>query len=213
MRVLSVNVGMPREVEWHGATVVTGIFKAPVTGNTELRRLNLDGDAQADLSVHGGTDKAVYAYPFEHYHNWLANLGRQLLPGAFGENLTTEGLIEDQVHVGDEFRIGTARVVVTQPRMPCYKLGIRFGDPQMVKAFLKARRPGIYFAVLEEGVIGAGDSIELVSGDERRISVRDMLELMLSRKPAYNDLQKIVAIPGLAAVWREEFQARLEDLV
>jgi MOSC domain-containing protein YiiM len=213
MRVLSVNVGMPREVEWHGETVVTGIFKEPVAGSIELRRLNLDGDAQADLSVHGGPDKAVYAYPSEHYHDWEASLGRRLLPGAFGENLTTEGLIEDQVHVGDEYRIGTARVVVTQPRMPCYKLGIRFGDPQMVKAFLKARRPGIYFAVAEEGLIGPSDPIELIRGDERRISVRDMLELMLTRKPAYDDLQRIVAIPGLAAVWREEFQARLEDLV
>jgi MOSC domain-containing protein YiiM len=213
MRVLSVNVGMPRQVEWHGETVVTGIFKEPVAGSIKVRALNLDGDAQADLSVHGGRDKAVYAYPFEHYHDWQANLGRQLLPGAFGENLTTEGLIENQVHIGDEFRIGTAKVVVTQPRMPCFKLGIRFGDPQMVKAFLKARRPGIYFAVVEEGVIGPGDPIELIGGDERRISVSDMLELMLSRKPAYNDLQRIVEIPGLAAEWREEFQARLENRV
>jgi MOSC domain-containing protein YiiM len=213
MHVLSVKVGMPREVEWHGATVVTGIFKEPVPTRIELRTLNLAGDAQADLSVHGGPDKAVYAYPFEHYHDWQASLGRELLPGAFGENLTTEGLIEDQVHIGDEYRIGTARLVVTQPRMPCYKLGIRFRDPQMVKAFLKARRPGIYFAVVEEGLIGPGDPIELIRSDERRISVHDMLELILSRKPAYNDLQKIIAIPGLAAVWREEFQARLMDLV
>src|SRR5205085_1325284 len=128
MRIVSVNVGMPRDVEWQGETVRTAIFKDPVAHQVALRRLNLDGDAQADLSVHGGPDKAVYAYPFEHFGAWEATVGRSLLPGAFGENLTTEGLLENLVHIGDEFRVGTARLVVTQPRMPCYKLGIRFGD-------------------------------------------------------------------------------------
>ncbi len=190
-------------------TVLTGIFKDPVASKVPLRRLNLDGDAQADLTVHGGPDKAVYAYPFEHYGDWDAKLGRRLLPGAFGENLTTEGLVEDRVHIGDEFRVGTARLVVTQPRMPCYKLGIRFGDPGMVKTFLKARRPGIYFAVVEEGAVGPGDSIERVRTDERQVTVSDMLALILDRDPAPGDLRRLLKVPGLAGVWREEFESWL----
>lgn len=210
MRVVSLNVGMPQEVEWHGTKVLTGIFKQPVKDKVVLRKLNFDGDAQADLRVHGGPDKAVYAYPLEHYSDWEARLGRRLLPGAFGENLTTEGLIEDQVHIGSEYRIGTARLVVTQPRLPCYKLGIRFGDPKIIKEFLQAGRPGIYFAVLEEGQIMPGDRMELVHSDERLVSVSDMLELMLSDNSNTKALRRILAIPALAAVWREEFQARLE---
>ena len=151
MRVMSVNVGLPREVEWRGKKVLTAIFKDPVAAKLPLRRLNLDGDGQADLTVHGGPDKAVYAYPGEHYGPWREQLGRELTPGNFGENLTTEGLLEDAVHIGDEFRVGTARLVVTQPRMPCFKLGLRFDDPGVVKSFLQAGKPGIYFAVLEEG--------------------------------------------------------------
>ena len=142
MRVASVNVGMPREVEWDGRTVVTGIFKSPVATKRPVRRLSIDGDGQADLAVHGGPDKAVYAYPGEHYGFWGERLGRELTPGIFGENLTTEGLLEDAVHIGDEFRIGTARLVVTQPRLPCFKLGIRFADPGMVKSFLQAGKRG-----------------------------------------------------------------------
>jgi len=200
---------MPGEVEWQGSTVLTGIFKKPVASSVAIRRLNLDGDAQADLTVHGGPDKAVYAYPFEHYKEWEAKLGRDLLPGAFGENLTTEGLVEDRVHIGDEFRVGTARLVVTQPRMPCYKLGIRFGDPRMVKAFLKAGWPGIYFAVVEEGAVGPGDAVEQIHTDGRRITVTDMLALMFNRHAAPDDLRRLVEVPGLAGVWREEFQSRL----
>lgn len=209
MRILSVNVGMPREVPWHGATVLTGIFKDPVTRKIPLRRLNLDGDAQADLTVHGGPDKAIYAYPSEHYPDWEAKLGVSLPPAAFGENLTTEGLFEDQAHIGDEFRVGTARLVVSQPRMPCYKLGIRFGNPGIVKTFLKTGLPGIYFAVVEEGVVGPGDTIELLHTDQRRITVRDMLALVLDRHAPESELQRLLAIPGLASVWREEIQARL----
>jgi MOSC domain-containing protein YiiM len=209
MRVLSINVGMPREVEWHGDLVHTAIFKQAVAGPVVLRKLNFDGDAQADLTVHGGRDKAVYAYPAEHYAAWEAKLGRPLLPGAFGENLTTEGLVESRVHIGDAFRVGTAKLVVTQPRMPCYKLGIRFGDPGMVKTFLKAGWPGIYFAVLEEGVVGAGDAIELVHADEREITVSHMNALMYDRNPAPGDLRRLLEVPALAEVWREEFQARL----
>jgi MOSC domain-containing protein YiiM len=209
MRVVSVNVGMPREVAWRGDRVLTGIFKDPVASPVPLRRHNLDGDAQADLRVHGGWDKAVYAYPFEHYGDWQERLGRALSPGAFGENLTTEGLLEDAVHVGDEFRVGTARVVATQPRMPCFKLGIRFGDTSMVKAFHQAGRPGIYFAVVEEGVVGPGDTIERLHTDENRVSIAAMRALILDRDPAPDALRRVLRVPALAAVWREEFTNRL----
>ena len=209
MRVISVNVGMPREVAWRGRTVLTGIFKDPVEAPTPLRRLNLDGDAQADLTVHGGPDKAIYAYPSEHYDGWRSQLNRDLTPGAFGENLTTEGLLEDQVHIGDEFRVGTARLVVTQPRMPCYKLGLRFGDPGMIKTFLKVGRPGIYFAVVEEGIVAPGDPIERVAEDEARITVSAMFRLVLDPDPDPADLARLLTVPALAAVWREELEARL----
>ena len=209
MRVVSVNVGTPRDRVWQGRFVRTAIFKDPVEGPVALRGVNFEGDRQADLSVHGGPDKAVYAYPFEHYDDWRAMLGRDLSPGAFGENLTTEGLIEDAVHIGDEFRVGTARLVVTQPRMPCYKLGLRFGDTTMVKAFLKVGRPGIYFGVKEEGAVGAGDSIERVREGENRVTVTDLLRLILDRNPDPDALRRVLEIPALAAVWREEFQVRL----
>ncbi len=211
MRVLSVNVGMPREVRWNGSIVLTGIIKDPVAHRIPLRRLNLDGDAQADLTVHGGPDKAVYAYPSEHYPGWEAKLGLSLPPAAFGENLTTEGLVEDQVHIGDEFRVGTARLVVTQPRMPCYKLGIRFNDPSIVKTFLKAGLPGIYFAVVEEGSVGPGDTVERLHIDQRRITVRKMLALVLDRHAPPSELQELVEIPTLARVWRAELQSRLDS--
>jgi MOSC domain-containing protein YiiM len=209
MGVLSVNVGRPRLVAWKGDTVLTGIFKDPVDGPIPLRRENLDGDAQADLSVHGGPDKAVYAYPAEHYNDWQTQLGRDLSSGAFGENLTTEGLTEDSVHIGDEFRVGTALLVVTQPRMPCFKLGIRFGDPTIVKTFLKAGRPGIYFGVREEGEIGPGDKIERVFEDENRVTVHAMFQLILDRNPDPAHLRRLLNVPALAAVWRAELEDRL----
>jgi MOSC domain-containing protein YiiM len=209
MRVTSVNVGMPREVEWDGRTVVTGIFKSPVATKRSVRRLNIDGDGQADLVVHGGPDKAVYAYPGEHYRFWGEQLGRELTPGIFGENLTTEGLLEDAIHVGDEFRVGTARLVVTQPRMPCFKLGIRFGNSGMVKSFLKAGKPGIYFAVLEEGEVGPGDPIERLAEDESRITVAEMFHLVLDRDSSPAALRRLLGVPSLAAVWRKELEERL----
>jgi MOSC domain-containing protein YiiM len=189
--------------------VLTSIFKEPVSGPVPLRRHNLDGDAQADLTVHGGPDKAVYAYPSEHYPGWAEQLGRLLEPGNFGENLTTEGLLEDSVHIGDEFHVGTARLVVTQPRMPCYKLGLRFGDPGMVKRFLAEGKPGIYFGVREEGVVQAGDPIERVHEDERRVAVTEMLRLILDPDPDPVAVCSLLEVPALAAVWREEFEGRL----
>ena len=160
MRVLSVNVGRSRDVEWRGEVVRTGIFKAPVTGRAAVTRLNVAGDQQADLSVHGGVDKAVYAYPGEHYAFWREALPGVELPwGAFGENLTTDGLSEATVRVGDELRIGSTQLVVTQPRMPCFKLNVRFGRPDMVKRFLRSGRTGFYLAVVQEGDIGPGDAV------------------------------------------------------
>src|SRR5882724_12583457 len=157
MRVLSVNVGSPREVQWQGRPVRTSIWKSPVTGPVIVKTLNLDGDQQADLTVHGGEKKAVYVYPSEHYALWRAELPGVDLPwGAFGENLTTEGLMEDSVHIGDRFRIGSAELVVTQPRMPCFKLGIRFGRPDIVKRFLRSGRTGFYLTVTREGQVEAG---------------------------------------------------------
>ena len=209
MRVESVNVGMPREVEWKGRKVQTGIFKSPVAAKLAVRRLNIDGDGQADLTVHGGPDKAVYAYPSEHYWPWSERLGRQLTPGMFGENLTTAGLLEDAVHIGDEFRVGTARLIVTQPRLPCYKLGLRFDDPGMVKTFLQAGKPGIYFAVLEEGVVGPGDPIERIAEDASRITVAEMFRLVLDQDAAPDALMRLLGVPALAGVWRKELEERL----
>ena len=164
MKLISVNVGLPREVIWKGKTVTTGIFKEPVKGRVMLRALNLDGDRQADLSVHGGPDKAVYAYPAEHYDYWRRELpGKELPWGMFGENFTTEGLREEDIHVGDRFRIGTAELTVTQPRLPCYKLGVKFQSEDMVKHFLGSGRTGFYFSVFREGEVGAGDRIEVIA--------------------------------------------------
>jgi MOSC domain-containing protein YiiM len=209
MRVVSVNVGMPREVEWNRRKVLTGIFKSPVAAKLTVRRLNIDGDGQADLTVHGGPDKAVYAYPNEHYGSWSERLDRELTPGIFGENLTTAGLLEDEVHIGDEFRVGTARLVVTQPRLPCFKLGIRFDDPGMVKSFVQAGKPGIYFAVLEEGVVGPGDPIERIAEDPSRITVAEMFSLVLDRDLAPDALRRLLGVSSLAAVWRKELEERL----
>ncbi len=179
-KVISVQVGMPRTVDFHGHAVTTGIFKSPVSGRVLLRFLDFDGDGQADLTVHGGPDKAVYAYPSEHYSYWHSELPGEELPwGSFGENLDTEGLLEDSVHIGDRFRIGTAELVVTQPRLPCYKLGVKFGRDDMVKKFMASRRTGFYFRVLREGEIGAGDEIEPLSQDGHRVTVADITHLYL----------------------------------
>jgi len=175
LRILSLNVGRPRTVRDGNRDVTTAIFKAPVHGPLMLRRFNLDGDQQADLTVHGGRAKALYAYPSEHYEHWRRELPDTDLPWSmFGENLTTEGLREDEACIGDRFRIGDALVAVSQPRMPCYKLGIRFGRPDIVKRFLASGRSGIYFSVVEEGLVNSGDSITCVDRDAHRISIADV---------------------------------------
>ena len=176
MRILSVNVGRPQRIEIAGRTVVTAIFKSPVAGRIKVSRNNLEGDQQADPSVHGGPDKALYLYPSEHYQYWKEQLpGIEMPWGMFGENLTSAGFDEHSVHAGDVFRIGSAVLQVTQPRSPCYKLGIRFGRKDMVKKFADSRRSGFYLSVVQEGVIGAGDQIELVSVPVERVSVAEML--------------------------------------
>lgn len=178
MNVISINAGLPRDLEWRGQIVQTSIFKEPVSGTVKVRRLNIDGDQQSDLTVHGGVDKAVYVYPSEHYAFWRQELPSLEFPlGAFGENFTTTGLDEKSTHIGDRLRIGTAEFVVTQPRMPCYKLGIRFGRPDMIKRFLQSGRTGFYLAVTREGEVTAGDGIALIASDPDAIKVAEVVRL------------------------------------
>ncbi len=178
MKIISLNVGRPRLVVSDGRPVSTGIYKTPVGGRVMLSKLNLDGDRQADLTVHGGPEKAAYAYPSEHYWYWRDELPGVELPwGMFGENFTTEGLDESNVNVGDRFRVGEAEVTVTQPRRPCYKLGIKFGRADIVKRFLASGRSGFYFSVRREGEVGAGDEFELLARDENAVTVADITRL------------------------------------
>jgi MOSC domain-containing protein YiiM len=210
VKVVSVNAGLPREVTWRGKTVLTSIFKTPVDGRVRVARLNLDGDRQSDLTVHGGADKAVYAYPSEHYAFWRQELPDLEFPwGAFGENVTTEGFAEDKVCIGDRFRAGSAEFIVTQPRMPCFKLGIRFDRPDIVKRFLQSGRTGFYFAVLQEGEIGAGDSLERIEGDGNHISVSDVVRLYVDDAATPELLRRAAELPALPESWRSYFRERL----
>ena len=210
MQVIAVCVGLPREVSWKGKPVTTGIFKQPVAGRVRMRSLNLDGDQQADLTVHGGIEKAIYAYPMEHYAYWRQELPDQPLPwGTFGENLTIEGLSETTVNIGDRFRMGTAEVMVTQPRFPCFKLNLKFGRDDMVKRFLDSCLSGIYFSVVQEGEVGAGDAIEPVSRDENNVTVTDIVSIY--RREADHDLvRRAVQVPALAAELKTYFQQQLK---
>ena len=211
MRVVSVNVGEPRPVTYRGKTVQTGIWKSPVAGPVEIVGDNLVGDRQADLRVHGGRDKAIYGYPSEHYAWWREQLpGADLGWGAFGENLTVEGLCEDVARIGDRYRIGAAELVITQPRTPCFKLGIKFERPRIVKEFLRSERSGFYFAILHPGPIAAGDSITLLYTDPESLTVTDLVRIGIAgdgADPAL--LARAVALPGLAEAWREELGERL----
>jgi MOSC domain-containing protein YiiM len=210
MRVVSLSVGLPREVEWHGRTVLTSIFKAPVDRRLRVTTLNVEGDAQSDLTVHGGIEKAVYAYPSEHYEYWRKELPRTDLPWAvFGENLTTEGLLEADVRIGDRFRIGSAEFVVTQPRMPCYKLGIRFGRPDILKRFLQSGRSGFYFAVTAEGEVGAGDSIERIARADEGLTVTDVVNLYTVDAENQELLRRATQSAILPESWKDYFRKRL----
>ncbi len=213
MRLTSVNVGKPREHLWDGKTITTGIFKDPVSGPVVVRRLQIEGDGQADLTVHGGRDMAVYAYPAEHYGFWSRELNGRSLPwGIFGENLTTEGLLEDQVCIGDTFQIGSARLVVVQPRMPCFKLSLRFNDTSMVKRFTVNGRPGIYFRVDAEGEIAPGDPISCIHKDENRVTVTEVFRLVLDKSAPIEDLNRALQVPALGDTSRKEFVKRIEAL-
>jgi MOSC domain-containing protein YiiM len=211
MKILSVNVGAPREATWQGRLVTTGIFKEPVKGPAMLRMLNLDGDQQADLTVHGGVDKAVYAYPSEHYAYWRAELlGVDLPWGMFGENFTAEGLLEEAVYIGDRFKIGETEVMVTEPRMPCYKLGLKFGRTDIMKRFLVSRRTGFYFAVVREGMLRAGDAIEFIGREQQEISVADITRLYAFEKDDVKSLRRAIEVEALPESWKGYFRHQLE---
>jgi MOSC domain-containing protein YiiM len=214
MKIVSLHVGLPREIQWHGQSVTTGIFKSPTAARIRLRKLNLDGDRQADLTVHGGEHKAVYCYPVEHYAYWKEKLPNRELPlGTFGENLTTEGMLEEDVRIGDRLAINDAEVVVTQPRLPCYKLGIRFQADDMVKKFLSSRRIGFYVAVTREGEIAAGDEIVPVTRNAAGVSIADFLRLFLAKRFTRADAAKIrqlFELPSVPADWKVYFHDRLQ---
>jgi MOSC domain-containing protein YiiM len=213
MKLISVNVGLPRVVMSHGDPVSTGIFKEPVADRVMLRTLNLDGDRQADLSVHGGSSKAVYVYPSEHYDYWKHEFPEMKLPwGMFGENFTTAGLFESELNIGDKFRVGSAVVMVTEPRMPCYKLGIRFDRPDIVKRFLASERTGFYFAVLQEGEVGVGDPIELTERSKDSLKVSDITRLYTREKHNVGLLRRAIEVEALPESWRSYFQHRLQKL-
>jgi len=216
MKLVSVNTGLPREVMWHGRSVTTGIFKQPVEGRVTLRKLNLDGDRQADLTVHGGEHKAVYCYPVEHYDFWRRELpGRELPTAIFGENFTTDGLLEESVHIGDRFSIGSAEVIVTQPRLPCYKLGVRFQSDDMVKRFLASGRTGFYLAVTHEGEVGAGDEIKVIARDPIGVPVSQITCLYTAKR--YGDgevisIRRALRVAALPESWKEYFRERLQKV-
>jgi MOSC domain-containing protein YiiM len=210
MKLLSVNVGGPREIEWRGKLVRTSIFKAPKNGPVQVSKLNLEGDKQSDLSVHGGVNKAVYAYPVEHYSFWRRQLpDLDLAWGAFGENLTIEGLLETTIHIGDTLRIGSSEFIVTQPRLPCFKLGIRLGRPDMIDRFLRSERSGFYLAVLKEGEIAAGNDIELLTQDPQNVTVTDVVSLYGRNRKNRDLLRKVSELSTLPLSLRDDFRSRL----
>jgi MOSC domain-containing protein YiiM len=209
MRIVSVNVGRPRLVIWKGTQVSTGIFKDAVEGPVDVKRLNLAGDRQADLSVHGGPDKAVYGYPAEHYPYWRRELPLAELPwGVFGENLTTEGLSEDTLHIGDRLRVGSALLVVTQPRVPCYKLTIRFDRDDMIKRLIASHFSGYYFAVGEEGQLAAGSPIEIVERDPNAVKVSDINRLYYGQSHDHELLERVLNVEALPEGWREHLRQK-----
>jgi len=213
MKLISLNVGLPHQVNFRGEVVNTGIFKEPIHHRVKLRTLNIDGDKQADLTVHGGIDKAVYTYAKEHYDFWRKEFNDMSLPwGMFGENFTTEGLFEEFVNIGDVFQIGTARVIATQPRMPCYKLGVKFGRMDIIKRFLASGLTGIYFKVLQEGEVGVGDAIKLVSKDESNVTIKDIVRLYTTAKNDIQSMERAVKAKDLPDGWRFHFIEQLNQL-
>ena len=213
MRVLSVNIGLPREVIWRSKSIATGIYNEPVTGRVPLRKLNLDGDRQADLRVHGGPEKAVYAYPAEFYELWSHERPElDFGPGVFGENLTTEGLIDDDVSIGDRFRIGTAELVVTQPRLPCFKLGIKMARDEFVTEFLERGLLGFYFAVVKEGEVAAGDPIVELERHPQGFRVTEVARLYARDRDDIEGMRRAAALNALPQGWRDYFRKRVDAL-
>jgi MOSC domain-containing protein YiiM len=211
-RIISVNTGRPRDVHINGQTVRTSIWKSPRKGRLKVATLNIEGDEQSDLTVHGGAAKAVYCYPSEHYGYWQEELPGVDLPwGVFGENLTTEGLLETDVCVGDRFRAGSAEFLVTQPRQPCFKLGIRFDREDMIRRFLLSGRPGVYVAVVREGEIGAGDPIALTARARNSLSVAAIVALRLDDEGKEDELRRAAALADLSGGWRDHFRKRLAE--
>jgi MOSC domain-containing protein YiiM len=210
MQLVSINTALPQDLLWQGKTVRTSIFKQPVAGPVAVHAEHLAGDGQADLRVHGGPDKAVYAYPQEHWAYWQQYLpAAQLVPGAFGENLTTVGLLETEVRVGDCFRLGTAVLMAMQPRRPCVKLGIRLARPSIVREFELARRSGIYFRVLQPGIIQAGDAITLAQASPHAVTIQDMVDCLA---PGPHDIAKVralLATPHLSVSWQQRLTGLL----
>ncbi len=213
MKVVSVNVGLPQTVQWRDQPVTTGIFKSPVEGPVALRRHNLEGDRQADLSVHGGPTKAVYVYPIQHYTYWRGELPDVDFGwGHFGENFTIDGMDEASVYIGDEFGVGTTRLVVTEPRMPCSKLSVRFERADMPKRFLQSQRTGFYFGVVEEGEVEAGDTVELLSEHPDGLSVADVTSLYTTERGNVELLKKALSVAALPESWSGYFEHQLERL-
>jgi MOSC domain-containing protein YiiM len=207
-RLLAVNAGQPREIETPRGKVLTSIFKSPVEGRVALRGYNLDGDRQSDLRVHGGPYKAVYLYASEHYAPWAEELGEADLPfGMFGENLTAQGMLEESVHIGDRFRVGSAVLQVSQPRMPCFKLALRFNRSDIIKKFWKSGRSGMYFSVVEEGDLGSGDAIQQIDADPAGVSVADVVRLYKGEATDPNLVERALRAP-LFGSWKKEIQAR-----
>ncbi len=205
MKVLSINVSMPRLVSVHGKEIETGFFKTPIPGPVVARSLNLDGDGQGDLTVHGGHDKAVYLYPWENVEYWKQTLRREdLRPGSFGENLTAEGLNENEVAIGDEFAIGTARFVVTQPRLPCFKLALALETPSIPKTFLESGRTGFYLRVLQEGVLQQGDPIyPLPSREPARVTIAEFVEFYRRKRASREQINKLLSLRALPQAWKD----------
>ena len=212
MKIISVNVGLPREVVWKGIAVQTAIFKEPVAGTIAIRELNLAGDQQADLTVHGGSEKAVYAYSVEHYEYWRKQLPNVSLSwGAFGENLTTLGLSEDSACIGDVLRVGSAVLQITQPRLPCYKLEIRFDRDDMIKRFLVSRRSGFYFSVIEPGDVGAESELEILDRNINKVTVSDVLRLYLGQTRDPELLRRTTNVSSLPENWRTQLLLRTKN--
>ena len=211
MKLLSVNVATPRDVAYHGNMVRTAIFKEPVEGRILLRKSGLDGDGHGDPAVHGGIDKAVYAYPIEHYEHWQRELGQNELPfGQFGENFTIKGMLEDEVHIGDVFQIAGAQVQVTQPRVPCFKLGLKMGCSTFPKHFLASERSGFYLRVVTEGHVGADDRIERIKIDSARLSIKEIHHLYYFDNLNRQGIERVLDVLALSDSWRQSFEGFLD---